>query len=309
MEYLPEGSLIDSEKNREIISSVSGLMQAASDGTVLESRVTMCDAEHNLFVELPCGMGKIPRSEGAMGIDDGTVRDIALISRVNKPVAFTVEEKTENKGKPLFILSRKKAQEQCVKNYISALKPGDVIDAKITHLEGFGAFCDVGCGIASLIPIDCISVSRIFHPSDRFCIGEYIKAVVKEVEKVGNSIRLHLSHKELLGTWEENAALIHSGETVSGIVRTVENYGSFVEIFPNLAGLAEPKEGVYEGQRAAVYVKSIIPEKMKVKLIIINSFEDDEYPCEKNYFITNGNIKNWRYSPDCCPRYIGTEFG
>ena len=82
-----------------------------------------------------------------------------------------------------------------------------------------------------MIPIDCISVSRISHPSDRFTLGQTIQAVVTSV----SDFRIGLSHKELLGTWMENAAKFAVGETVSGIVRSVESYGVFVELTPNLA--------------------------------------------------------------------------
>lgn len=135
--------------------------------------------------------------------------------------------------------------------YISKLTPGDIIDARVTHLEQFGCFVDIGCGIPSLIPIDAISVSRISHPSDRFFTGQYIKAVVKS----NDGSRICLTHKELLGTWEENASLFSSGETVSGIVRSIEDYGIFVELAPNLAGLAEPKENIHAGQSISVYIK------------------------------------------------------
>ena len=36
-----------------------------------------------------------------------------------------------------------------------------------------------------------------------------------------------LTHKELLGTWEENIAMFQTGETVAGIIRSVEPYGIF----------------------------------------------------------------------------------
>mgnify|MGYP002230072907 FL=1 len=45
-----------------------------------------------------------------------------------------------------------------------------------------------------------------------------------------------LTLRELLGTWSENAACFAAGETVVGIVRSVEEYGVFIEIAPNLAG-------------------------------------------------------------------------
>ena len=55
--------------------------------------------------------------------------------------------------------------------------------------------------------------------------------------------------------------MFSDGETVSGIIRSVESYGVFVELAPNLAGLAEYRNDVYPGQTAAVYIKSIIPEQ------------------------------------------------
>ncbi|MBR5139745.1 MAG: DUF21 domain-containing protein, partial [Clostridia bacterium] len=59
------------------------------------------------------------------------------------------------------------------------LEVGDILPAKVTHLEPFGAFCDIGCGIPSLIAIDCISVSRISHPSDRFFPGQEILSAIR----------------------------------------------------------------------------------------------------------------------------------
>ena len=98
------------------------------------------------------------------------------------------------------------------------------------------------------------------------------------------------------------------GETVPGIVRSVEKYGIFVELAPNLAGLAEFSEGVEAGCHAGVYIKSIIPSKMKIKLIIVDSFEAD-YPAEPlKYFIDGGRIDKWVYSPDGSEKYIETSF-
>jgi small subunit ribosomal protein S1 len=162
-----------------------------------------------------------------------------------------------------------------MEQYISRLRCGDVIDGRITHLEPFGAFVDIGCGIPSLMSIDTMSVSRIAHPSDRFSVGMDIKAVVLRREPQG---RISLSHRELLGTWEENAALFHVGETVTGTVRSVEEYGVFVEIMPNLAGLAERRDGIEPGCGASVYIKSMIPERMKIKLVLVDTFRCDAPP-------------------------------
>ena len=217
-EYLPEGKLISEQENINIIHSPQLLYEAMCDRKILEAKAFMCDSDHNLIVNLGSMKGIIPREEGALGIREGTVRDIAVISRVNRPVCFIVKGfDTDKYGKKYAVLSREAAQKQCLENYISRLVCGDVVDARITHLENFGAFADIGCGIVALMPIDTISVSRIEHPRERFTVGMDIKAIIKSIENG----RISLSHKELLGTWEENAANFSPGETVSGIVRSV----------------------------------------------------------------------------------------
>ena len=87
-----------------------------------------------------------------------------------------------------------------MERYVKKLHPGDIIPVRVTHLEPFGAFCGRWLWHSLLIPIDAISVSRIAHPRDRFSPGQEIQAVVRQVEPNG---RVALSHKELLGSWEE----------------------------------------------------------------------------------------------------------
>lgn len=304
-EYYPEGWLRDTGENHKNMVTPSALALAQVNESILEANVIMCDSEHNMTVDLDCMRGIIPRDEGALGISEGTTRDIALISRVGRPVCFVVTAlKTDKFGKLYALLSRKTAQQKCLDYILSNFKSGDIIDAKITHLESFGAFCDVGCGNIALLPIDSISVSRISHPKDRFYVGENIKAVISNIEPSG---RITLSHKELLGTWSENAQKFSQGQTVSGIVRSIENYGIFVELTSNLAGLAELKSGVKVGQTASVYIKSIIPEKMKIKLIIIDSF-DSEARTKSNYYYDGLHIDEWLYSPECCNKKISSHF-
>lgn len=303
-EFLPEGKRMATARNREILSSEPLLREAMERQTILEGRALLCDAQHNLSVDLGCMRGVIPREEGALGIRDGSVRDIAVISRVNRPVCFTVREITCDEHGKLAVLSREKAQQICLERYISTLRSGDIIDARITHLENFGAFADVGCGIVALLPIDSISVSRIEHPRERFAVGMDIKALISSIENG----RISLSHKELLGTWEENAAAFIPGETVTGIIRSVESYGAFVELAPNLAGLAELRDNLQAGRQASVYIKSILPEKMKIKLIIIDTFDYRFTPKKPHYYISEGHIDRFLYSPAHCAKKVETVF-
>ena len=87
----------------------------------------------------------------------------------------------------------------------------------------------------------------------------------------------------------------------------MEDYGVVVELAPNLAGLAEPKENVKVGQCASVYIKSIIPEKMKIKLIIIDSFNATcNYTYD--YFYAMDHIDEFIYSPPESAKQIATYF-
>lgn len=303
--YLPEGSLINTPENIRLTGSSAGLYEAMASGRILEARALMCDSKHNIIVDIPGMKAVIPRIEGAIGIEEGTTKDIALISKVNKPICFKVISITSDEnGTEMAVLSRRAVQEECREVYINNLKSGDIIPAKVTHLEQFGCFVDIGCGIPSLIPIDAISVSRISHPSDRFSQGQDIKVIIKGVDKE----RIWLSHKELLGTWEENAKLFSAGETVSGIVRSIEDYGIFIELAPNLAGLAESRTDAKIGQHTSVYIKAIIPEKMKVKLIIVDIFDAEYKPALFKYFVNDEHISHWRYPPASSDKNIETFF-
>lgn len=306
--YLPEGALIGTSENREYISSVYGLERARVEGKILEGVVSLCDSDtYTLHVDLYGVDGIIEKNEALLSDE---IKDIAIITRVGKPVAFKVMQIIRQEGKrPIAILSRREAQRECLSSYLMDLIAGDIIPARVTHLEPFGAFVDIGCGIASLLPIDSVSVSRIPSPAERFSLREDITVVVKSIDY--ESSRIYVSTRELFGTWEENASKFATGQTVSGIIRSVESYGVFVELAPNLAGLAELKEGVKAGQKCAVYIKSIIPEKMKIKLVIIDTYENSDPKKPLEYFVNTDAVTHmdyWKYSPDSSNRVVETVF-
>ena len=290
--FQPEGFRLHTPENRRVCTP-SAMDQAAEEERILEGIVTRCDCAHNLVVDCNGITGIIPRSEAALGLGSGRTREIALLSRVGKPVCFQVI----GEGEGHYLFSRSKVQQKALAYFMENLLPGDVISARVTHLEPFGAFVDIGCGLTSLVGIEHISVSRIAHPAERFYPGQWIHAAVRGVDPALG--RVHLTHRELLGTWLENARRFSPGETVSGVVRGNEDYGVFVELSPNLSGLAERKEGVCSGDGVSVYIKSILPEKMKIKLILIDKLEKAPSTLirPEDYQITQGRIRQFPYSP------------
>jgi len=263
----------------------------------------------DLQIELGGGIrGIIDRAEVCYSPDNSPVKDIAVITRVGKPVQCKVLGfRRGEQGEIIARLSRKAAQQECSERYICRLRMGDIIPARVTHLEPFGAFVDIGCGIVSLITVDCISVSRISHPKDRFTPGEFILSVVRQIDS--DTGRIYMSHRELLGTWEENAARFAVAQTVTGIIRSIEDYGVFVELTPNLAGLAEYREDCIPGSGCSVYIKSIIPERMKIKLVMIDTCSTPP-PMPIRYMTppASTHMDHWLYSPACCRRKIESLF-
>ena len=285
-QYLPEG--MDLNKTGY---SLEALRKAKTEETILQAVALVCTEEHDLLVDLGCCMGRIPREEAALGIAEGRVRDIAILSRVGKPVSFRVLELPA--GGPA-LLSRRMAQQEAQRRLFQTARPGDIIPAVVTSLAPFGAFCDVGCGLPALMGIEQISVSRIRHSKDRFREDQQIFAVIQSLDR--DTGRIQLSHRELLGTWAENAALFRAGQTVTGVVRSIQEYGAFVELTPNLSGLAEPNFDLNVGDTISVYIKSILPERLKIKLVALRKLDPETLP-EKplRYFQTTGRIDRWRY--------------
>ena len=313
--FLPEGMLENTAANRAALATPAGIERAMRAGTVLEAPVLLCDGQMRLHLDLGCMRGIMEKEEVVFCRPGEAVKDIAVITRVGKAAAFKVLDIVEREGEPVALLSRRAAQSACRALYLATLAPGDIVPARVTHLENYGAFVDVGCGIASLLSIDCISVSRITHPRDRLFCGMELYVAVKSIDR--DTGRIYVTLKELLGTWEENAARFEAGQTVVGRVRSIETYGIFVELAPNLAGLAELRGSggrpvrAAVGEAAAVYIKSILPERMKVKLAIIDAYPDERPPQSLHYFIDPAKTRHiayWEYSPACSTRLVETVF-
>lgn len=303
--YLPEGMLLETERNRRTLADREGLRQAMKEGTIVEALASSSGADRGLMVDLNGLEGFISREETAVGIVSGRTREVAVMTRVGRPVCFKIIGEIE-RG---FTLSRRAAQREATEYFMHHLCPGDIMRCSVTRLERFGAFVDMGCGLPSLIGLENISASRIHHPRERFYPGQYIRAAVSEIDR--DDARVTLTHKELLGTWEQNASRFEPGQTIVGVVRGVEEYGIFVELTPNLTGLAEPRDGLIPGDCVSVFIKSILPDRMKIKLTVIDKLarRGPGYISDADYLFEGNRIGRWQYSPTCCKvKSIYTDF-
>ena len=151
---------------------------------------------------------------------------------------------------------------------INEITKGSKVSGFVKNIQPYGAFIHTDNGLEGLLYIVDISVARIKTPFERFKIGQRIDVLIKDVDLEKNKI--YFSYKELLGTWEDNVKEFKEKTVVQGIVRETEKNkrGIFIELKPNLVGMAEYKEGMEYGQKVDVYIKKIVEDKKKIKLII-----------------------------------------
>lgn len=262
--FIPEGWYID---KRTIDGSL--LNKAMQTQEILEAKVVKCDDNFNLHVQFGDDrIGIINRSEIELTAsnNDTTFKENISTSKINKYVQFKVKGIDESNN---YILSRKDVEKDAMNWIKDEVQEGNVLKGIVKSIQPYGAFIEIGGGVVGLLHIEDMSIARIKTPKERVRIGQKINVMVKSIDREQNKIIL--TYKELLGSWEDNIKGIEEGSTIIGKAREVEKSknGIFIELKPNLVGLAEYKDGIEYGQNVNVYVKKIIPEKKKIKLIIV----------------------------------------
>ena len=162
------------------------LSRCMASGEVLQSTALAYDTGHRLRFELGGLRGIMPFADCVDAAPGETVKDIAVLTRVGRPTCFVIMgTEFDDNGEEYYLLSRAEAQRRCRAQYLDTLEAGSVIPCTVTHIENFGAFCDIGCGIAALLPIDCLSVSRIASPADRVQVGQQLFVCHQEPRRAG----------------------------------------------------------------------------------------------------------------------------
>ncbi len=262
--FIPEGW----EETKDELQNVD-IQSALKNGDVLQGYVDSCDSKYNLHINLGNNInGIIPRNElEGINVDEfGFCNPGICKNKVNHFVQFKIKEVYDNQN---VILSRKNVQTDALQWVRNELKPGMVVNGIVKNMRKFGAFVEIGGGVVGLLHIEDISVSRIKSPEERFYIGQKINVMIKSIDIDEN--RIVLSYKELLGDWDENIKDFTEKTVVQGIVKESDKFknGIFIELKPNLVGLAEYKEGVEYGQKVNVFIKKIIKDRKKIKLLIV----------------------------------------
>lgn len=287
--------------------SIGKIRHMINSEYIVSGRVSKCDEELNLYVDLdPNVVCVIAKNE----IEEtwGRKKKVGIRAKVGRNIKFKMTDCRQlDDGRIEVTGSRKLAQQECMVNYVSKLVPGDIIPAAVSCVEDYGIFCDIGCGITALLPSKNISATRVLNLKERARGLTNIYVIISGVDDQG---RIELSHKELLGTWEEQTKGFSEGETIRGVVSAVEGYGIFVDIAQNVAGLATYAPDIAVGDSVSAYIRNINNYNMKIKLTIIShtAKDADDNRLKFDYKNKGGHMDRWVYSPEGCSKVVESVF-
>ncbi len=151
-----------------------------------------------------------------------------LTKYAGEEIEFVVSEYNPKKrryiGDRKQLLTAKKAEMQ--KELFANLKEGDIVEGTVKNVTDFGAFIDLG-GVDGLLHISEMSWGRVENPKKVFEVGKQVKVLVKEI--AGSKVALSLKFDDQ-NPWKDAAEKYAVGNTVTGKVARMADFGAFIEL-------------------------------------------------------------------------------
>jgi small subunit ribosomal protein S1 len=171
---------------------------------------------------------------------------------------------------------------------------GAIIEGKIKNISNFGIFVGIDQGIDGLVHISDISwTQKINHPSELYKKGDQVQAVILDIDKENE--RFSLGIKQLTSDpWDLIPEKYRRGDRVSGIVKSVTDFGVFVELEAGIEGLihisqlpedkeSNPLEGFHVNDEVQAEVVHVSQKEKKIGLSIRKLEESSERELHRSY--------------------------
>ncbi|MDE2888323.1 MAG: 30S ribosomal protein S1 [Gemmatimonadota bacterium] len=262
--------------------NVQILRQAYENSIPVDGRVTGFNSG-GLVVNLGGRRAFCPVSQ----IDTGYSKDLA--SYAGQTLTFKIVE-FRGRGRNIVLSRRAHLEAEAVRRadeLREKLNEGAEVTGKITRLERFGAFVDLG-GVEGLVHISEIAHNRVGHPKDVLRSGDEVNVKILELKGLGgDKERISLSIKALLpDPWDGALERYREGEDITGKVVSIQQFGAFVEVVPGVEGLvhvsqlarsrvARPADVVSVGQEVRARIRKIDRDKKRISLSM-RDLQDEE---------------------------------
>lgn len=259
------------------IADLSALREALEARMPVQGKVTGV-SKNGLIVKIMGHRSFCPVSQ----IDVRYTSDVN--EYLNKTLDFVITRITE--GGKNIVVSRvplfEAGLEDQFKKFVDAAGSNKVFKGHVSKIVEFGLFIEVG-GLEGLVHISEVSWQRAQNLAESFTVGQEVEFVVLKAERrdtLRNS-KISLSIKQALDDpWKKVADGVQIGETISGKVTRLADFGAFVEVIPGVEGLVHvsemawgrrvhhPSEIVAPGQEVRVTVLGIDHNKKSISLTL-----------------------------------------
>ncbi len=193
---------------------------------------------------------------------------------------LTCEVVEVDRERKRIVLSRRKVLErerdEARQETVGRISVGQVLKGKVTRVEDFGAFVDIGGGVEGLIHVSNISHARVEKAGEVLQPGQEVEAQVLKIEDGGK--RIGLGTKQLQrDPWADVASRFAVDSIVTGKVTRLQEFGAFVELEPGVEGLIHvsqlskdrvrrPQDVVKPGQQIQVRIVAVEPGRSRISL-------------------------------------------
>ena len=171
---------------------------------------------------------------------------------------------------------------------------GAIIEGKIKNISNFGIFVGIDQGIDGLVHISDISwVQKVNHPSELYKKGDQVQAVILDIDKENE--RFSLGIKQLTpDPWDLIPEKYKRGDRVSGTVKSVTDFGVFVELEAGIEGLihvselpgnkeSNPLDGFHTNDELQAEIVHVSQKDKKIGLSIRKLEESSEREIHRNH--------------------------
>ena len=155
---------------------------------------------------------------------------------------------------------------------------GDKVKARVTNLTDYGCFAEIAEGIEGLVHVSEMDwTNKNIHPSKVVSIGEEIEVMILDIDQQRRRISLGMKQCKQ-NPWQAFASRYNKGDTITGNIRSITDFGVFVGLEGGIDGLVhlsdlswdEPGEEAVKhyskGQEVSTQILSIDPERERIAL-------------------------------------------
>lgn len=168
---------------------------------------------------------------------------------------------------------------------VQELTEGEIRKGRVAGISNFGAFVDLG-GADGLIHISELSWEPVKSPDEIVTVGTEIDVFVLRVDR--ENLKIALSLRRLQPEpWDEIETKFSVGQTVTGTVTKLANFGAFARIDRGIEGLIHiselahqvikhPRDVVNEGDELELKIIRIEPERRRLGLSLKQTTDPSE---------------------------------